>query len=190
MQEENNTKTEPETAEDDMAGNMQTEADKTAEETDQFIEETLIADHADYEMDWSEYDRTDTDEKPVEDGGSIIKDSGYYDREIRKLKRKREQHENHYARMRNKLKRELRKDRNARLVMWGAEFEYQVGQRNPSLKKLLPYLDRDTQKKIVWRIFAEISISTQIISILKNYTKDVDATLPDDLASYAEQSIP
>ena len=63
-------------------------------------------------------------------------------------KKKQTQHINHYARMRNKIKGELRKDRNARLVMWGAEFEYQIGKRSPKLKNLLPYLDRDLQKKV------------------------------------------
>lgn len=84
------------------------------------------------------------------------------------------------------MKGELRKDRNARLVMWGAEFEYQIGTRSPNLKKLLPYLDRDMQKKIIWHIFAEIRTGPLIIKILKDYTRDIKDVLPDDLKPYAE----
>ncbi len=115
-----------------------------------------------------------------------IDDQAYYDREIKKLKKKQEQHNNHYARMRNNVKNELRKDRNARLVMWGAEFEYQIARRRPMLKKLLPYLDRDLQKKIMFHIFAEIRTGPLIIEIIKGYTKDIKDILPDDLRPYAE----
>ena len=186
MQEENKTHTMPETA---KAGTEKTGAaltDTLSGGDKEFTEKALMTDHIDYETDWTEFDIPDTADDSSENDGRVVKDSAYYDREIKKLKKKREQHENHYARMRNKMKGELRKDRNARLVMWGAEFEYQIGKRSPNLKKLLPYLDRDVQKKIIWHIFAEIRTGLLIISILKDYTKDIKDVLPDDLKPYAE----
>lgn len=151
-----------------------------------FIEEELMADHTDYETDWSKFDISGSGENEEDISDSYGDKISRYGQEIRKLKKKREQHENHYARMRNKVKGELRKDRNARLVMWGAEFEYQIGKRSPNLKKLLPYLGRELQKKIIWHIFAEIRTGPLIISILKDYTKNIKDVLPDDLKPYAE----
>ena len=152
----------------------------------EFTEEALMTDHTDYETDWTEFDISDSgeneDDISDDDGDRISR----YEQEIRKLKKKWEQHNNHYERMRNKMKGELRKDRNARLVMWGAEFEYQIGKRSPNLKKLLPYLDRELQKKIIWHIFAEIRTGPLIISILKDYTKNIKDVLSDDLKPYAE----
>ena len=186
MQEDNKAIMMPETA---KAGTEKTGAaltDTSSGGDREFTEEALMADHTDYEKDWTEFDIPDTADDSSENDGRVVKDSAYYDREIKKLKKKREQHENHYARMRNKVKGELRKDRNARLVMWGAEFEYQIGKRSPNLKKLLPYLGRDMQKKIIWHIFAEIRTGPLIIEILKDYTKDIKDILPDDLRPYAE----
>ena len=186
MQEENNAnnalKMANTRAEKNGSSLMETLSDKDR----QFVEEVLVVDHTDYETDWSKYDVPDTDEKPSDSDGRTVKDSAYYEQEIRKLKKKREQFDNHSARMRNKMKGELRKDRNARLVMWGAEFEYWVGSKSPSLKKLLPYLDRDMQKRITAHIFAEIRTGPVIINILKDYTKDIKDILPDDLKPYAE----
>ena len=186
MREDNKSNIMPETTEAG-AGQKGSDLTETASDKDKgFIEEEFKTDHTDYETDWTEFDISDTADDSSENDGRVVKDSAYYDREIKKLKKKREQHENHYARMRNKMKGELRKDRNARLVMWGAEFEYQIGKRSPNLKKLLPYLDRDMQKKIIWHIFAEIRTGPLIIKILKDYTKDIKDVLPDDLKPYAE----
>ena len=186
MQEENKIINEPETADMQVHKNNQQEPVSNADKAEGFIKEELVTDHTDYETDWSKYDIPDDGDKPEKSEGRVVKDSEYYDREIKKLKKKQEQHNNHYARMRNKVKNELRKDRNARLVMWGAEFEYQIGQRRPLLKKLLPYLDRDLQKKIMFHIFAEIRTGPLIIEIIKGYTKDINDVLPDDLRPYAE----
>ena len=186
MQEENKIKNEPDMAklQDNQKG--QSEPVSATDEAEVFGKEDLLADHTDYETDWSEFDIQDTDENAPEIDDPVIEKIGEYNQEIEKLKKKQAQHINHYARMRNKIKGELRKDRNARLVMWGAEFEYQIGERCPSLKKLLPYLDRDLQKKIIWHIFAEIRTGPLIIEILKDYTKGITAELPDDLKPYAE----
>ena len=186
MQEENNTNVETETTNTGAEKNAPSLPNALSDEDTGFVEEVLIADHTDYETDWSEFDVPDTYEKPSDSDGNAVKDSAYYEREIRKLKKKREQFDNHSDRMRNKMKGELRKDRNARLVMWGAEFEYWVGRKSPSLKKLLPYLDRDTQKRIIAHIFAEIRTGPVIINILKDYTKDIKDVLPEDLKPYAE----
>lgn len=186
MLEENNITISPETVKDDTGKTSQSEPKPSSDETVIFDEELLNADHTDYETDWSKYDLSIPEENLAEDSGRTVKDSAYYDKEIKKLKKKREQFDNHCARMRNKMKGELRKDRNARLVMWGAEFEYQIGTRSPNLKKLLPYLDRDMQKKIIWHIFAEIRTGPLIIKILKDYTRDIKDVLPDDLKPYAE----
>lgn len=186
MQEENKIINEPETADMQVQKNNQQEPVSNADKAEGFAGEALVADHTDYGTDWSKYDIPDDEDKPEKSEGRVVKDSEYYDREIKKLKKKQEQHNNHYVRMRNKVKNELRKDRNARLVMWGAEFEYQIGQRRPMLKKLLPYLDRDLQKKIMFHIFAEIRTGPLIIEIIKGYTKDIKDILPDDLKPYAE----
>ena len=186
MQEENNTNVVTETTNTGAVKNGSAMTGTLSDEDRQSVDEMLIADHTDYETDWSEFDVPDTDENPPDSDGRVVKDSAYYEREIRKLKKKREQFDNHSARMRNKMKGELRKDRNARLVMWGAEFEYWVGRKSPSLKKLLPYLDRDTQKRIIAHIFAEIRTGPVIINILKDNTKDIKDILPDDLKPYAE----
>ena len=186
MQKENNTNIVPKTANTGAEKICSSLTKSLSDEDRQFVEEVLTADHTDYETDWSEFDVPDTDEKPADSDGRVVKDSTYYEREILKLQKKREQFDNHSARMRNKMKGELRKDRNARLVIWGAEFEYWVGRKSPSLKKLLPYLDRDTQKRIIAHIFAEIRTGPVIISILKDYTKDIKEFLPDDLKPYAE----
>ena len=201
MYEDNNATIPPETAKGDMEKTIKTEpetakagaekgglflSEPPSGEDGNFVEEVLIKDHTDYESDWSEFDVSSAGEKDAD-----IEDAGdgrisRYEQEIKKLKKKREQFDNHSARMRNKMKNELRKDRNARLVMWGAEFEYQVGKRSPNIKKLLPYLGRDMQKKIIWHIFAEIRTGSLIIDILKDYTKDIKDILPDDLRPYAE----
>ena len=186
MQEENKIINEPETADTHEHKNNQQEPVSNSDKAEKFAGEELAADHTDYEADWSKYDIPDDVDKPEKSEGRIVKDSAYYEQEIRRLKKKREQFDNHSARMRNKMKSELRKDRNARLVMWGAEFEYQVGKRSPNLKKLLPYLGRELQKKIIWHIFAEIRTGPLIISILKDYTRDIKDVLPDDLKPYAE----
>ena len=186
MQEENNANIVSETANTGAEKNGSVLMETLSDEDREFVEEVLIADHTDYETDWSKYDVPDTDEKLSDSDGRIVKDSAYYEREIRKLQKKREQFDNHSARMRNKMKGELRKDRNARLVMWGAEFEYWVGRKSPPLKKLLPYLDRDMQKRIIAHIFAEIRTGPVIINILKDYTKDIKDVLPEDLKPYAE----
>ena len=186
MQEENNAIIAPETANTGAEKNSSALMETLSDEDREFVEEMLAADHTDYETDWSKYDVPNTDENPSDSNGRTVKDSAYYEQEIRKLKKKREQFDNHSARMRNKMKGELRKDRNARLVMWGAEFEYWVGRKSSSLKKLLPYLDRDMQKKIIAHIFAEIRTGPVIINILKDYTKDIKDILPDDLKPYAE----
>ena len=186
MQMENKVTNEPDMAKLQDYQKGQSEPVSAANEGEAFDKEDLLADHTDYETDWSEFDIQDTGENAPESDDPVIEKIGGYNQEIEKLKKKKAQHINHYARMRNKLKGELRKDRNARLVMWGAEFEYQIGKRCPSLKKLLPYLDRDLQKKIIWHIFAEIRTGPLIIGILKDYTKDITAELPDDLKPYAE----
>ena len=186
MQEENKIKNEPDMAklQDNQKG--QSEPVSATDEAEVFGKEDLLADHTDYETDWSEFDIQDTGENAPESDDPVIEEISGFNQEIERLKKKQTQHINHYARMRNKIKGELRKDRNARLVMWGAEFEYQIGKRCPSLKKLLPYLDRDLQKKIIWHIFAEIRTGPLIIEILKDYTKGITAELPDDLKPYAE----
>lgn len=186
MQEGNNTNIEPETVNTGAEKNSSALMETLSDEDREFVEEVFVAGHTDYETDWSRFDVAGTDDKPSDADGSAVKDSAYYEREIRKLKKKREQFDNHSARMRNKMKVELRKDRNARLVMWGAEFEYEIGKRSPNLKKLLPYLDRDMQKRIIAYIFAEIRTGPVIIKILKDYTKDIKDVLPDDLKPYAE----
>ena len=186
MQEENKIINEPEMADTQEHKNNQQEPVFNSDKAEEFIREELAADHTDYETEWPKYDLPDYEDKSGKNEGRIVKDSAYYEQEIKKLKKKQEQHSNHYARMRNKVKNELRKDRNARLVMWGAEFEYQIGKRSPNLKKLLPYLGRDMQKKIIWHIFAEIRTGPLIIEILKDYTKDIKDILPDDLRPYAE----
>ena len=186
MQEENNTNVETETTNTGAGEISSSLTQNLSDEDREFIEEVLAADHTDYETDWSKFNVSDTDEKPLDSDAHTVKDSAYYEREIKKLQKKREQFNNHSARMRNKMKGELRKDRNARLVMWGAEFEYWVGRKSPPLKKLLPYLDRDTQKRIIAHIFAEIRTGPVIINVLKDYTKDIKDVLPDDLKPYAE----
>ena len=186
MQGENKTNIAPETANTGAEKNSSSLVKALFDEKGELVEEVRADDHTDYETDWSEFDVPDSDEKTSDTDGRAVQDSAYYEREIRKLQKKREQFDNHSARMRNKMKGELRKDRNARLVMWGAEFEYWVGRKSPPLKKLLPYLDRDTQKKIIAHIFAEIRTGPVIINILRDYTKDIKDVLPDDLKPYAE----
>ena len=90
MLEENNITISPEKAKDDTGKTSQSEPKPSSDEAVIFDEELLNADHTDYETDWSKYELSIPEENLTEDSGRTVKDSAYYDKEIKKLKKKRE----------------------------------------------------------------------------------------------------
>lgn len=159
-------------------GNEYIEAEKMSDELTDFYNEVIRKDHTDYETDWSEYDEADAKGEIKTDENDFSKSSEIED-EINRIQKKIKQKDNHHVRMVRKIKKEMRKDRNSRLIMWGAEFEYWLVKICPSLKKVLPYIDREMQKKIVWRIFADLVIRNLIVRVMQEYTKDMDEDFLD-----------
>mgnify|MGYP007070137069 CR=1 FL=1 len=89
MQDENKIKNEPDMAklQEDQKG--QSKPASANDEGEVFGKEDLLADHTDYEMDWSEFDIQDTGENAPESDDPVIGKIGEYNQEIEKLKKKK-----------------------------------------------------------------------------------------------------
>ena len=89
MQMENKVTNDPDMAklQDDQKG--QSKPISATDEGEVFGREDLLADHTDYETDWSEFDIQDTDENAPKIDDPVIEKIGGYNQEIEKLKKKK-----------------------------------------------------------------------------------------------------